>query len=610
MTKISMYVMAHKRFDVPDSEIYIPLQVGAALHDDLGFLRDDAGDNISTKNPNYSELTGVYHVWKNDRDSDIVGICHYRRFFADENLSILDEKGIGSILENADIIVPQPAMFPKTLIEDYVAAHNAADIEETRKAIEKLYPDYLETFDEFMDGHLLYYANMMIARKSTFDAYCKWLFDILFEVEKNLDISGYDDYNKRVFGFISERLLGVWIKKNNLKAATQRVITVGDKAESVELVKWGVECIERGEFDRLIEKYDERRANYADLFLTTSDASGFLNELYDLAVEARDGDGHIEILKILTKRYLERNYHLEYIRCMLDVREKLKPQTVILGEDHALYGVDFGELVDAVPLAMTAQDVLHDYMIFERAAEFSGQSIPGENAADPAGQSAFGDKVADTIEQPIFRCCILVAQDGMLYDKTEQHPAGANVKAFVYDVLFGDAPKQKSIPWQFVPEGLPGDEDRLSIETACRKTLLKKGGFFNDLNPRGRNMSVTDPTSYDIHKSDLDAKNIFYENRAALEKLAGKCAEGNTRFVVVVPPCRSDSDNARRRELRTELLDVLEELPYPVEYQDLNSQVWEGIFFDEDFYNAEYLNESGAKKFTQVLNELSALQSL
>ena len=583
MSKISIYVMAHKKFNAPENEIYKPMQVGAALHDDLGYLRDDTGDNISVKNPNYSELTGVYQVWKNDHDSDIVGICHYRRIFAGEDLSAVDAEYVDRVLKNADVIVPQPAVFQKTLWNDYCAAHCEADITETRKAIEKLYPDYLLAYDEFMNDHLLYYANMMIARKSTYDEYCKWLFDILFEVEKNLDISGYDDYNKRVFGFISERLLGVWIKKNRLKTAPERVITVGDKAESVELVRWGVECINKGEFDRLIEKYDERKTNYADLFLNTSDASGFLNELYELAVAAGDGEGRVEILKILTKRYLERNYHLEYMRCMLEVCIKMQPKALILGEDHAIHGVDFGNLSDAVPLAMTAQDLRYDLIQFEKAVE-----------------SACGDSI---------KCCMLVAQDGLFYEKTEKHPAGAGVKTFVYDVLFPDnGTKQECVSWQFVPEGLLSDEEELAIETACRNTLLKKGGFFNDINPRGRNVSVTDPASYDTKKASADVKNIFDENRGALETLARKCEEQNMRFVVVVPPYRTDSDRTYRQELRAELLRVLEELPYPVEYQDLNSEIWSGIFFDDDFFNEEYLNESGARKFTQIINELCNLE--
>ena len=79
--KIKNYIITHKKFQVPDLEEYIPIQVGAEGKQDLGYLKDNSGDNISSKNSNYCELTGMYWVWKNDKDSDIIGISHYRRYF-------------------------------------------------------------------------------------------------------------------------------------------------------------------------------------------------------------------------------------------------------------------------------------------------------------------------------------------------------------------------------------------------------------------------------------------------------------------------------------------------------------------------------------------------
>ena len=64
---------------------------------------------------------------------------------------------------------------------------------------------------------------MMIARKSVYDSYCEWLFDVLFEVEKRIDIDGKDDYQKRVMGFLSERLLKVWLIANDYKVKEQPV---------------------------------------------------------------------------------------------------------------------------------------------------------------------------------------------------------------------------------------------------------------------------------------------------------------------------------------------------------------------------------------------------
>jgi len=54
----------------------------------VGFIGDDSGQNISARNPYYSELTGIYWAWKNTRQ-DVVGSCHYRRFFTAKPCPIL-----------------------------------------------------------------------------------------------------------------------------------------------------------------------------------------------------------------------------------------------------------------------------------------------------------------------------------------------------------------------------------------------------------------------------------------------------------------------------------------------------------------------------------------
>ena len=58
--------------------------------------------------------------------------------------------------------------------------------------------------------------NIFVMKQEIFDAYCNWLFTILFELEKKLDISSYDNYNQRIFGFVSELLLDVYLLQNNL----------------------------------------------------------------------------------------------------------------------------------------------------------------------------------------------------------------------------------------------------------------------------------------------------------------------------------------------------------------------------------------------------------
>ncbi len=64
MSIVRIYCMAHKKYEKLNNDIYIPLQVGAALHNSLGYHSDNTGDNISERNPYYSELTGLYWLYK------------------------------------------------------------------------------------------------------------------------------------------------------------------------------------------------------------------------------------------------------------------------------------------------------------------------------------------------------------------------------------------------------------------------------------------------------------------------------------------------------------------------------------------------------------------
>lgn len=217
-----MWVITHKNYPGVSDDLYRTLHVGRALSQDLGYTGDDTGDNISLKNRNYCELTGLYWLWKNNQ-CDIIGVCHYRRFFLEKG-RMLTKEYIEKTLNDYDIIVPTCGMVKEENVrKQYAANHYEEDFDICRDVISEKYPEYVEAFDIMAESKLLNFCNMIITRKNIFDDYCKWLFDVLFEVEKRVDISDRDDYQKRIFGFLSERLIKVWLIKNEYKVKEQNV---------------------------------------------------------------------------------------------------------------------------------------------------------------------------------------------------------------------------------------------------------------------------------------------------------------------------------------------------------------------------------------------------
>ena len=219
---IKVIVATHKPYWMPSDELYVPVRVGAEGKEDLGFTPDNTGDNISFKNANYCELTGLYWAWKN-LDCEYLGLAHYRRHFTvlrgtSDRRDILTLEQARGLFQNVDALLPKKRNYwIESNYSQYAHAHHAIDLDETRRIVEEKYPDYLEIYDSSMKKTTGHRFNMFIMKKELADAYCAWLFDILFELEKRLDISDYSANDKRVFGFVSERLLDVWLEQNHIK---------------------------------------------------------------------------------------------------------------------------------------------------------------------------------------------------------------------------------------------------------------------------------------------------------------------------------------------------------------------------------------------------------
>lgn len=228
---IKILVAAHKKYWMPKEAIYVPLHVGAEGKPDLGYTKDNAGDNISIKNPYFCELTGLYWAWKN-LGADYIGLVHYRRYFTQKEVrnieakknQILTTKEWEELLTRCPVVVADKR---KYYIESnrshYNHAHHREGLDMAEQIIKEKYPDYTKAFDTVMNRTWAHMFNMFVMRRDLYDAYCQWMFDILFTLEQRLDISAYNTYEARVYGFISELLLDVWLEANHVAYQEQNV---------------------------------------------------------------------------------------------------------------------------------------------------------------------------------------------------------------------------------------------------------------------------------------------------------------------------------------------------------------------------------------------------
>ena len=202
-------VATHKEYLLLEDERYLPVFVGAANSNlDLPYQRDDEGENISIKNQYYSELTGLYWAYKNLK-ADYIGLCHYHRYFDLNNILTTDY----------NIILPKKRnYYIETIFDQYRHAHGPEGLEIARDVIDKNYHEYLGFFDRHMLETSEHSCNMFIMKYEIFIDYCDFLFDILFKIEEKL---GNVD---RLYGYISERLLDVYIYKNKYEYKEVKVI--------------------------------------------------------------------------------------------------------------------------------------------------------------------------------------------------------------------------------------------------------------------------------------------------------------------------------------------------------------------------------------------------
>lgn len=223
-SQLSIFVISHKQFDEPDQNVYKTIYAGGYQGGSSDSLKDCTGDNIADLNEKINECTALYWVWKNTKSS-YVGLNHYRRYFCnigyDKSVMITGQNAV-CLLRHYDILVAQKEFVSYDTLYDQLRNTVQCDAYEAGldvivQSIQENQPDYIDDFDKILQGKFLYPCNLFITRKDICDQYCEWLFSIIIEAARKIDITPYDAYSRRIIGFFAERLLTVWLSRQNLE---------------------------------------------------------------------------------------------------------------------------------------------------------------------------------------------------------------------------------------------------------------------------------------------------------------------------------------------------------------------------------------------------------
>jgi lipopolysaccharide biosynthesis glycosyltransferase len=202
------------------------------------FTLDNTGDNISSLNRSYSELTVAYWAWKNV-SADYLGFCHYRRLFNFNPERLKREKSYGVYeLENLseealdelswneqaiiDAIVGYDFIIAKGINITILGAKSVREqwsktdvlpdsaLDSLLYIIANEYPWLMNSAQSYFGGKVFYPCNMFVMSKIMIDTYFPILFDVLDKYESSVDMSTYSIQTLRTTGHLAERLFGIF----------------------------------------------------------------------------------------------------------------------------------------------------------------------------------------------------------------------------------------------------------------------------------------------------------------------------------------------------------------------------------------------------------------
>lgn len=250
--KVKVLVGYHEQGVLLKDAVLTPINAGRALLGEgnanaewlkANTIGDDTGDNISVKNKTYNEMTAIYWAWKNQNkleNPDAIGFWHYRRHLS-LNESLRPQGGawvvefpgyVGGVDKyfqrigyTPEALTALAAQYPcivgsyedrVSVYDQYKAserdqAHHIEDLEFVRDYVSQKFPEYKRAVSTYLAGRTQFFGNVFVLRKSLFDRYCSFIFNVLQAYEEQLATELRSAWECRFF--VSERLTGIFVTK-------------------------------------------------------------------------------------------------------------------------------------------------------------------------------------------------------------------------------------------------------------------------------------------------------------------------------------------------------------------------------------------------------------
>ncbi len=307
-------------------------------------------------------------------------------------------------------------------------------------------------------------------------------------------------------------------------------------------------------------------------------------------------------LKNICVEYLYKNYDYCYLSAMHEKNRVHGADTIIVGSSHAMNGIIERELYnagDVISYCISSQDLFYDYEHVKKAL------IEGK--------------------RPIKRCIINLGYY-TLHNDISKSELVRSIIPKTYLNLFGTKCMHHfQCEKMDLFEGVISDHYYYPLDGVAQfvsfwatNVMLEQSSFYGDLLRREDNnmlgvqkvdwktLSEEERMTYARNRTENGHnKHIKYtdsrlENEGILREMVSFLCENGIKIYFLITPYTKAYMQCIEPRYQPDIFQLLDRLPYPVEFLDMNSYV--DIFSDADFVDSDHLNLQGAHKATAVLN--------